>query len=91
MGSFTRKIKRKQLVQARKQFMKDFKRSMKKFKKQVVCSKCDRPPYSGEDIDNWHIEKYSEKIDLVCPQCYDEEDLVDLELRHGANHSSGEE
>lgn len=72
MGSFTRKIKRKQFVAARKQFMKDFKRSMSKFKKQVTCIKCQREPYSGENIDDWHINKYSERIDLICPQCYNE-------------------
>ena len=71
MASFTRKIKRKQFVQARKQFMKDFKTSMKQFKKQVACSKCGRAPEQGENIDDWHIDKYSEKIDLVCTQCYD--------------------
>ena len=32
MGNFTRKLKRKQMVAARKQFMKDFKRSMMQFK-----------------------------------------------------------
>ena len=72
MGSFTRKIKRKQFVAARKKFMKDFKSSMSKFKKQVVCTSCGRPPNQGEEIDNWHIDKYSERIDLICPQCYDE-------------------
>ena len=72
MGSFARKIKRKQFVQARKQFMKDFKRSMSKFKKQVACSVCGRAPRDGEKIDNWHVDKYSEKIDLICTECYDE-------------------
>ena len=74
MGSFTRKIKRKQLVAAKKQFMKDFKKSMAKFKKQVVCSVCGRHPEQGENIDNWHIDKYSEKIDLICTNCYNEEE-----------------
>ena len=72
MGSFTRKIKRKQFVQARKQFMKDFTRSMSKFKKQVACSVCTRTPREDEKIDSWHVDKYSEKIDLVCTECYDE-------------------
>ena len=70
MGSFARKIKRKQFVEARKKFMKDFKSSMSNFKKQVVCSKCARGPRDGEKIDDWHIDKYSEKIDLICTDCY---------------------
>ena len=74
MGSFARKIKRKQFVQARKQFMKDFKSSMSNFKKQVVCSKCGRGPRDGEKIDDWHIDKYSEKIDLICTDCYTKEE-----------------
>ena len=72
MGSFTRKLKRRRFIAARKQFMKDFKSSMSKFKKQVVCSKCGRDPEKGEEIDNWHIDQRSEKIDLICPQCYAE-------------------
>ena len=70
MGSFTRKIKRKQFVAARKKFMKDFKSSMRNFKKQVVCSKCGRGPREGEKIDDWHIDKYSDNIDLICTDCY---------------------
>ena len=70
MGSFTRKIKRRQFVAARKQFMKDFKKSMSKFKTQVVCAACGRGPREGEKIDDWHIDKYSEKIDLICTDCY---------------------
>jgi RNase P subunit RPR2 len=81
MASFAKKVKRRQMVRARKQFMKDFKRSMKKFKKQVVCSSCGRPPYEGENIDNWHINKSSEKIDLICTDCYDgEEDQTSEEF-----------
>lgn len=72
MASFERKLKRKKLVEARKRFMKDFKTSMAGFKKQVVCSKCGRPPREGEKIDNWHINKYSESIDLICTDCYTE-------------------
>ena len=78
MGSFTRKIKRKQFVAARKQFMKDFKSSMSSFKKQVVCSQCGREPREGEKIDDWHIDKYSEKIDLICTDCYNKEESEDL-------------
>lgn len=74
MGSFARKIKRKQFVAARKQFMKDFKRQMANFKKQVKCSECDRQPEKGENIDNWHINKESENIDLICTTCYNEEE-----------------
>ena len=70
MTSFTRKVKRRQLVSARKKFMKDLKSSMLSFKKQVVCSKCGRAPREGEKIDNWHIDKYSDNIDLICTECY---------------------
>jgi hypothetical protein len=72
MGSFSRKVKRKQFVAARKKFMKDFKSSMSSFKKQVACSTCGRDPREGEKIDEWHINKYSEKIDLICTDCYNE-------------------
>ena len=78
MGSFARKIKRKQFVAARKKFMKDFKSSMRNFKKQVVCSKCGRLPREGEKIDDWHIDKYSDNIDLICTDCYTEEESKDL-------------
>lgn len=74
MGSFARKVKRKQFVQARKQFMKDFKTQMATFKKQVKCSACDRQPAEGENIDDWHVNKYSENIDLVCTSCYNKEE-----------------
>ena len=70
MGSFTKRIKRKQFLAARKQFMKDFKSSMRSFKKQVACSKCARDPREGEKIDDWHIDKYSDNIDLICTDCY---------------------
>ena len=66
---FARKIKRKQMNQARKTFMKEFKRSMKKFKKLVKCSKCGRPPREGENIDNWRLDKFSDNIDLICTDC----------------------
>ena len=77
MASFTRKIKRKQFVAARKRFMKDFKSSMRNFKKQVVCSKCGRGPRDGEKIDDWHIDKYSDNIDLICTGCYAPEEEAD--------------
>ena len=83
MGSLTRKIKRRQLLKARKQFMKDFKKSMSKFKKQVACVTCGRPPRPGENIDNWHINKYSEKIDLICTDCYNEDEDPTLEFGSG--------
>ena len=70
MASFAKKIKRKQFVAARKKFMKDFKSSMSNFKKQVVCSKCGRAPRQGEKIDDWHIDKYSNNVDLICTDCY---------------------
>jgi hypothetical protein len=78
MASFAKKLKRKQFVIARKKFMKDFKSSMANFKKQVVCSKCDRAPAEGENIDNWHIDKYTNNIDLICTDCYTEEESEDL-------------
>lgn len=52
--------------------MKDFKSSMSKFKKQVACSKCGRTPRPGEKIDDWHIDKFSDNIDLICTDCYNE-------------------
>ena len=70
MTSFARKLKRKKFVTARKQFMKHFKETMKNFKKQVKCSACGRPPHPGEDIDDWHIDKESSNINLICTDCY---------------------
>ena len=69
MTSFARKLKRKQSMG----FMKEFKKSMRKFKKLVKCSVCHREPVTGENIDGWHINKYSEKIDLVCADCKESE------------------
>lgn len=69
MTSFARKLKRKKFVTARKQFMKHFKETMKNFKKQVKCSVCGREPHPGENIDNWHIDKESNNIDLICTDC----------------------
>ena len=68
MTSFTRKIKRKQDLA----FTKIFKKSMKKFKEMVKCSRCARTPLEGEKIDNWHIDKNTENIDLICEECYSE-------------------
>ena len=70
MGSFARKLKRKQFNIARKQFMKHFKKTMKEFKSQVACSNCGRPPNPGENIDDWHIDQESNNIDLICTDCY---------------------
>ncbi len=72
MGSFNRKLKRKQMLASRKKMFKDFKTQMAKFKKQVKCSKCDRFPEANESIDNWHIDQESNNIDLICNYCYDE-------------------
>lgn len=72
---FARKLRRRQLVAARKQFFKDFKQKMQEFKMMVACSSCGRRPYEGENIDNWKINQQSENIDLLCPDCFgDEED-----------------
>jgi len=65
MTSFGRKVRRKQ----NKYFMKEFKKSMKKFKEMVKCSSCGKEPKPGENIDDWHINKNSEKIDLMCVEC----------------------
>ena len=73
MTSFARKVKRKQMLLSRKKLMRDFKTSMAKFRRQVVCSKCGRPPEDNENIDNWHIDQESNNIDLICNYCYDEE------------------
>jgi len=78
MGNFSRKIKRKQFLAARKQFMKDFKSQMANFKKQVKCTACNRPPEEGEIIDEWHVNKYSENIDLICTTCYNKEESEEL-------------
>lgn len=69
-----RKIKRRQMNAARKQFFKDFKKRMQHFKLMVACSSCGRKPESGEDIDNWKINQYSEEIDLLCTDCFGEEE-----------------
>ena len=74
MASFSRKLKRKHMVAARKKFMKDFKSAMLNFKMQVKCSECGRHPEPGDNIDNWRINKNSENIDLVCTNCYDVEE-----------------
>ncbi len=80
MGSFSRKIKRKQFLTARKKFMKDFKTSMASFKKQVKCTKCGRLPREGEKIDDWHIDKYSDNIDLICTECYNENESEESDV-----------
>ena len=54
--------------------MKDFKSQMANFKKQVKCSQCDRQPAQDENIDDWHVNKHSENIDLVCTTCYNKEE-----------------
>ena len=68
MTSIQRKFARKKQVA----FMKEFKKSMKKFKKMVRCSSCQRHPSPGEKIDNWHIDKYSEHVNLICEDCFKE-------------------
>ncbi len=73
MTSFSRKLKRKNITSAKKKFMKEFNKTMKKFKKLVKCSHCGRPPREGENIDKWRINQKSENIDLMCPECYDED------------------
>jgi hypothetical protein len=77
-GGLLKKIRRKAYVGAKKQFMRDFKERMESFKRQVKCTVCDRQPNEGENIDNWHINKQSENIDLICTNCYTEEESEDL-------------
>jgi len=72
---FARKIKRRQ----QKEFMKSFKKSMKNFKMQVKCSVCGIQPEKDQKIDDWHINKDSEGIDLICTGCYDEEEVIEYE------------
>ena len=54
--------------------MKEFKKTMRKFKKLVKCSLCGREPIEGEKIDKWRINQESENIDLICLDCYTEEE-----------------
>tara|TARA_Y100000592_G_scaffold101037_1_gene184817 strand:+ start:45529 stop:45753 length:225 start_codon:yes stop_codon:yes gene_type:complete len=73
VGSLDRKLKRKRA----KEFAKSFKKTMKNFESVVRCVKCDRLPnvVMGEKIDNWHIRKESDKIQLTCPSCKEVEDV----------------
>lgn len=72
---FARKLRRRQ----QKQFMKTFKKSMKNFKMQVKCSMCGVRPEKDQKIDDWHINKDSEGIDLICTDCYTGEEVVENE------------
>ena len=72
MTLFDRKVKRKQKLK----LLKDFKKSMKNFKKMVKCSKCSRTPSPGEKVDEWHLDQYSEKIDLICVNCHEGEAAI---------------
>jgi len=74
--SFARKVKRRKLLKSRKIFMKEFKKRMKHFKKQVKCSRCGHHPSEGENIDNWHVEKSTENIDLICTSCIEKEKVT---------------
>ena len=69
-GGLSRKIARSQ----QKLFMKHFKKTMSEFRRQVSCSECGYHPKKGENIDDWHINKESENIDLICTSCYTEEE-----------------
>ena len=71
---FARKLKRKQMNLARKRFMKEFKEKMRNFKLMVACSSCGRRPEQGENIDDWKINKNSEEIDLLCTDCFGDEE-----------------
>lgn len=65
-GGLSRKIVRSQ----QKLFMKNFKKTMSEFRRQVACVKCGYHPKKGENIDDWHIDKTSNNIDLICTSCY---------------------
>jgi hypothetical protein len=65
-----RRIRRKK----QNAFMKDFKKRMKSFKKLVVCSACGTAPNPGENIDDWKINQESENIDLLCTDCFGQEE-----------------
>jgi hypothetical protein len=67
-GGLNRKIVRIQ----QKLFMKNFKKTMSEFRRQVACVKCGYHPKKGENIDDWHIDKTSNNIDLICTSCYTE-------------------
>jgi hypothetical protein len=69
-GGLNRKIARSQ----QKLFMKHFKKTMSEFRRQVSCSSCGYHPKKGENIDDWHINKESEDIDLICTSCYTKEE-----------------
>ena len=72
---FARKLMRRQ----QKEFMKTFKKSMKNFKMQVKCSVCGVRPEKDQKIDDWHIDKDSKGIDLICTDCYIEPEILDDE------------
>jgi len=70
MVSLNRKIKRRHMKLMRKKFVKEFKKRMLEFKRQVKCRLCGYHPQPGENIDDWHIDKSSENINLVCTGCH---------------------
>ena len=71
-------LKRKIIRSQQRLFMKHFRKTMSEFKRQVACSKCGREPREGEKIDDWHIDKYSDKIDLICTDCYTKEESEEI-------------
>ena len=73
MSSLKRKIKRKKT----KEFVKSFRKTLKNFESVVRCIGCSRVPNAvmGEKIDNWHISKEGDKIELTCPSCKEQEDV----------------
>jgi hypothetical protein len=66
---------------ARKQFFKDFKKKMNQFKLMVACNACGRRPEQGENIDDWKINKESENIDLLCTDCFENEEVWNNEVQ----------
>jgi len=65
MVSLERKIRRKK----QNSVFKEFKKKMKNLKKFIRCSKCEKAPAQGENIDDWYMEKHTSEIILVCPEC----------------------
>ena len=66
-----RKIKRKQLLFAKKAFMKEFKKRMREYKDKVQCAYCGYRPLPEENIDEWHMTKKDNSILLKCLNCVD--------------------
>lgn len=47
----------------------------------VACNACGRRPEQGENIDDWKINKESENIDLLCTDCFENEEVWNNEVQ----------